>query len=51
VARFASIKADDGRVLHLCADVGLPVVWRLGDFARHERYRVFIGAKRPRVNG
>ena len=38
----------DDRVLHLCAEVGLPAVWRLADFAERERYRVLIGAKRSR---
>ncbi len=36
----------DERVLHLCAEVGLPAVWNLREFAQRERYRVLIGAKR-----
>ena len=34
------------QVLHLCAEVGRPVVWTLEEFAQRERYRVLIGAKR-----
>ncbi|GAA3088444.1 hypothetical protein GCM10017562_68530 [Streptomyces roseofulvus] len=33
-------------ILHLCAEVGRPVVWRPEDFAARERYRVLLGAKR-----
>jgi hypothetical protein len=37
--------ADD-QVLHLCAEAGVPAVWGLADFAKRDRYRVLIGAKR-----
>ncbi|MFD4878152.1 hydrolase [Streptomyces sp. NPDC058420] len=37
---------DDGRVLHLCAEVGRPVVWEMGEFAARRRYRVLVGIKR-----
>ncbi|MGW0629733.1 hydrolase [Streptomyces sp. NPDC002758] len=40
------IRLHDDRVLHLCAEIGRPAVWTLGDFAERERYRVLIGAKR-----
>ncbi|MGH4031345.1 hydrolase [Actinomycetota bacterium Odt1-20B] len=40
--------AGDDAVLHLCAEVGRPAVWRLEDFAARERYRVLLGAKRVR---
>lgn len=33
-------------VLHLCREVGVPTVWRLGDFARRERYATIVGVKR-----
>jgi hypothetical protein len=36
-------------VLHLCAEVGRPAVWRLADFAARERYRVLVGIKRITV--
>lgn len=36
----------DDQVLHLCAEVGRPAVWSPADFAKRERYRVLIGAKR-----
>lgn len=34
------------RVLHLCREIGTPVVWSLADFARRPSYRVVVGAKR-----
>ena len=36
----------DGYAVHLARDVGIPVIWPLGEFERHPRYRVFLGAKR-----
>ncbi|MCU7826326.1 C40 family peptidase [Kitasatospora sp. DSM 101779] len=38
--------AGGDTVLHLCAEVGRPVLWSLADFAARERYRVPLGAKR-----
>ncbi|MFJ5708731.1 hydrolase [Streptomyces sp. NPDC093105] len=40
------VDAGDGGILHLCAEVGRPVVWRPEDFAARERYRVLLGVKR-----
>lgn len=37
---------DEGRVLHLCAEVGRPAVCETEEFAARERYRVLIGIKR-----
>ena len=37
-----------GRAIHLCKAIGEPATWTLAEFARHERYRVLIGAKRTR---
>lgn len=37
---------DDDRVLHLCAEIGMPEVWTLTQFAARERYRTWIGFKR-----
>ena len=37
-----------GKVIHLSKAVGYPAIWRIGEFAGHERYRIFIGAKRLR---
>ncbi|MFF8785943.1 cell wall hydrolase [Streptomyces sp. NPDC015125] len=34
------------QVLHLCREVGEPVVWRYADFAARPRYGRFLGAKR-----
>ncbi|MFJ5774629.1 hydrolase [Streptomyces sp. NPDC093094] len=38
--------ADEGRVLHLCAETGRPVVWEPEEFTKRQRYRVLIGLKR-----
>ncbi|GAA4992705.1 hypothetical protein GCM10025734_21150 [Kitasatospora paranensis] len=38
--------AGEDAVLHLCAEVGRPAVWRPADFAARERYRVLVGIKR-----
>ncbi|MGW6536926.1 hydrolase [Streptomyces sp. NPDC055051] len=43
--------AGDGTVLHLCAEVGRPAVWRPEDFASRERYGVLLGAKRVLAAG
>lgn len=37
---------NEGRVLHLCAEIGRPAVWETTEFAARERYRVLIGNKR-----
>lgn len=36
----------DEQVLHLCAEIGRPAVWRMSEFAARRRYRVLIGFKR-----
>ncbi|NBE53787.1 C40 family peptidase [Streptomyces boluensis] len=36
----------DDTVLHLCVEVGRPVVWARAAFAERAPYRVFLGAKR-----
>ncbi|MFF2779980.1 hydrolase [Streptomyces sp. NPDC058052] len=41
-----AVCAGDGALLHLCAEVGRPAVWRPEDFAARARYRVLLGAKR-----
>ncbi|MCX4572413.1 hydrolase [Streptomyces sp. NBC_01571] len=42
------VVVGEGRVLHLCAEVGRPVIWPLREFATRERYRTLLGFKRPR---
>ncbi len=37
-------------VLHLCKEVGVPVVWDFKDFAEREHYRSLIGFKRVRTS-
>ena len=36
-------------VLHLCKEIGVPVVWDFTDFAERERYGSLIGFKRVRT--
>lgn len=38
-------------VLHLCREVGFPVVWSLGDFAQRRRYAATVGFKRVTGSG
>lgn len=38
----------EDRVLHLCAEVGWPVVWPGSEFGVRERYRTRLGFKRIR---
>ncbi|GAA2813757.1 hypothetical protein [Kribbella solani] len=40
------IWAEEGRVLHLCAEAGRPAVWEMPEFAKRERYQSLIGIKR-----
>ncbi|MEU2076005.1 hydrolase [Streptomyces sp. NPDC013489] len=40
------VHVGDDAILHLCAEVGHPVVWGTADFAARERYAVRLGAKR-----
>jgi hypothetical protein len=42
------ICVGDDQVLHLCREIGTPVVWSLAEFAARARYAVLIGFKRPR---
>ena len=37
----------NNKVLHLCKEVGYPTVWDLKDFNKRNRYKVFVGTKRP----
>ncbi|HUY27819.1 MAG TPA: hypothetical protein VMV27_10410 [Candidatus Binataceae bacterium] len=34
------------RAIHLSNQVGTPAIWTLEEFAEHERYQVYLGAKR-----
>ena len=38
--------ADEGRVLHLCAETGRPALWGLAQFAARPSYRELVGYKR-----
>lgn len=38
--------ADDGRVLHLCAETARPALWHLAQFAARPSYRELVGYKR-----
>jgi hypothetical protein len=41
-----AVAAGGEELLHLCAEVGRPVVWRFDDFRRRGRYRCLVGVKR-----
>lgn len=41
--------AGEDAVLHLCAEVGRPAVWRTAEFAARGRYRALVGIKRVRA--
>jgi hypothetical protein len=38
---------EPGRVIHLCKEIGTPVVWGLDEFRSRPRYAVLVGIKRP----
>ncbi|MBO2463516.1 hypothetical protein [Actinomadura violacea] len=38
--------AGDDRILHLCAEVGYPVVWSWREFSDRKRYGTLVGIKR-----
>jgi murein DD-endopeptidase / murein LD-carboxypeptidase len=40
------VYVGDSQVIHLSKTLGIPVLWALEDFQKHERYKYFIGAKR-----
>ncbi|MGQ4385628.1 hydrolase [Streptomyces sp. SAS_270] len=40
------VVVGEDQVLHLCAELGRPAVWRLEEFTRRERYRTLLGFKR-----
>ncbi|GAA2630833.1 hydrolase [Streptomyces vastus] len=42
------VVVGEGRILHLCAEVGRPAVWSMAEFAARERYRTLLGFKRMR---
>jgi hypothetical protein len=44
-AHIAVLVGEDA-LLHLCKEVGHPVVWTEADFAARDRYRVRLGARR-----
>ncbi|WP_436770838.1 cell wall hydrolase [Yinghuangia sp. YIM S09857] len=47
-AAHVGIHVAPGRVLHLCAEVGVPVVWSYDEFAARPRYARLLGIKRVR---
>lgn len=40
---------NDGRVAHLCREVGRPVIWDLDQFSERPRYQTLLGFKRPLI--
>ena len=45
-AAHLGVYVGDGRVLHLCKEVGEPTVWPLAEFAARDRYQTLVGIKR-----
>jgi hypothetical protein len=45
-AAHVGVYVGEGLVLHLCKEVGEPVVWPLREFAARDRYRTLVGIKR-----
>ena len=43
-----ALHVGEGHAIHLSRAVGKPAIWPLDTFATHEKYRVFVGAKRPK---
>ncbi len=48
-AAHVGIVVGKTSVLHLCEEIGRPVVWDFADFAARQRYRTRIGFKRVRT--
>lgn len=42
------IYTGEGKILHLCKEVGKPVEWTFADFAQNKKYTHYLGAKRLR---
>ena len=40
------VLVGDDSVLHLCAEVGYPIVWSEAEFGTRERYQIRLGARR-----
>lgn len=40
------VYVGEGSAIHLCKEIGLPVIWKLERFLEEKQYAVFIGAKR-----
>jgi hypothetical protein len=39
------VSIGEDQIVHLCAEIGRPVVWSMGEFATRDRYRVLVGIK------
>ena len=47
--RHTSFYYHRAPVLHLCREIGVPVVWDFNDFAERGRYASLVGFKRVRT--
>lgn len=45
-AAHIAVHVGPDQVLHLCQEVGVPIVWSYADFAARPRYSRLLGAKR-----
>lgn len=45
------IVVGENAVLHLCAEIGHPIVWSRDAFAQRPRYKVRVGARRLATSG
>lgn len=46
-----AVHLGSSRAVHLCREMGRPVVWPLEEFHRRHRYRVLVGIKRVTREG
>jgi hypothetical protein len=45
-AAHLGVYVGEDRILHLCKEVGEPIVWPLAEFASRDRYQTLVGIKR-----
>ena len=43
-----AVYIGNGRILHLCEEIGRPVVWASAQFKKRPHYRILIGIKRSK---
>lgn len=43
------IYLGNNKILHLSKEIGYPTIWDFKDFKKRSKYKMFIGAKRVKV--